>query len=821
MQPPPEKNHPTLRWPGITAIGLLAIALGGSTTPGPIGLLWILMGLLMAVAPPQNLPHRFALTAAGIVLALAAVPLLPPLLGEPAWHETLRNLGLAHRDSLSPQSALSLEALLMLASGLLWALFILAQPCPTGERRRALQLHVAGVAALAAIAIASRFSGISVPLWPTDVFGFFPNRNQSAQVIALSGILVLGMAAWAAVRTETPPPPSDPEASPNQPVPPRRLPGQLPPPGPFVNRRPGLWMGLLSLPVLLTALIVCGSRAGIGLFFIGGIAITLCGLRLFSSAKAAAISTAALLLLMGSFLLLGGQTLGRFQQSLESGGELRMGIQADALSLSLQNPLTGTGLANFAPAFALQREKSVRQNQVIHPESDWLWAAVELGWPCALLLAAAALWWLRSCFPFIPGTDPLLRATTSIAAAAFLIHGLVDVSGHRFGSLLPALLLFGLAADPRKTTPATHWARDLWRTAGILLAIIGGLVLSEWVAASTTPSPDPVPKSLPWALPSQSLARIRAALVDATREDDYERIVSLADAGLEIAPLDWELRFRRACASVQTLKDPNAAAKDFALLRKLQPRWVNICREEGRLWAVVGDLPRALDAWQEALRRVPGSELSASHLFHDILQEADGRNELLLPLRAMAGADRDMLLQWMGFATPLFFQEETVRLLAADPALRTFSSEQRAALFILWHARGNQETMAKLFRDQPQLLQEGWRPMAQAAAERGAFEEACQLARRFTPRPQMPAIPTGGSFSQLEARFARNPTDLLVGLPLAQAQRQSGRVAEALVTVQALRKPANAPAYLAYMEAELHTQLLHWEQAWQAWQSVR
>src|SRR5206468_8811366 len=96
-------------------------------------------------------------------------------------------------------------------------------------------------------------------------------------------------------------------------------------------------------------------------------------------------------------------------------------------------PVFGIGLGNFRAMFSSARNFSAGPNEAIHPESDWLWAAVEIGGIGVALILAAALLWLKSCFPFTAGTWQRMRMGALIAGLAFAFHGLFDVSGHRIG----------------------------------------------------------------------------------------------------------------------------------------------------------------------------------------------------------------------------------------------------------------------------------------------------------------------------------------------------------------------------------------------------
>ena len=146
----------------------------------------------------------------------------------------------------------------------------------------------------------------------------------------------------------------------------------------------------------------------------------------------------------------GGATLIRFGRETTNffTENLRWPIYRDAWALLLKSPLLGIGLGNFRSIFAFNRAYSALPNEAVHPESDWLWSTIELGWLGPVLILVPFIWWLRRCPPFEPGTARLLRVGAMICGCAFAVHGIFDVSGHRLGALWPALFLGSLAMHP-------------------------------------------------------------------------------------------------------------------------------------------------------------------------------------------------------------------------------------------------------------------------------------------------------------------------------------------------------------------------------------
>ena len=145
----------------------------------------------------------------------------------------------------------------------------------------------------------------------------------------------------------------------------------------------------LGLAALVAAIILNFSRAGILILVAGsGLWLGAFALRKGSAARIA-LGISVLLILLTVMLLFGGQTFERFNlRSPEGSGlatDLRWAIFRDALQLIRASPWCGIGLGNFDEVFAVFRNASLTSARTIHPESDWFWLWVELGWPAVML----------------------------------------------------------------------------------------------------------------------------------------------------------------------------------------------------------------------------------------------------------------------------------------------------------------------------------------------------------------------------------------------------------------------------------------------------
>ena len=221
---------------------------------------------------------------------------------------------------------------------------------------------------------------------------------------------------------------------------------------------------LLGVGILTAALILAFSRAGI-LILILGVTAWLVRLAFRKwSGGGIAIAISVLLTLLAGLLIFGGETIERFRPPIGSSDSIssdyRWLIFRDAWTMIQASPWCGLGLGNFESVFALFRDASRGVTRSLHPESDWFWVAAEMGWPALILLLAAALLFVRRAFPLREGTNQRVRYAALVGALLFLLHGFVDVSGHRLGSFLAGTLLLGLAQFRPFASAAAALAAD-------------------------------------------------------------------------------------------------------------------------------------------------------------------------------------------------------------------------------------------------------------------------------------------------------------------------------------------------------------------------
>jgi tetratricopeptide (TPR) repeat protein len=560
--------------------------------------------------------------------------------------------------------------------------------------------------------------------------------------------------------------------------------------------------------VLLTAIFLNFSRSGIAIF-VGGSVLWVIAVALRKrSTSGLALGISLLLILVSAVLLLGGRTMERFQQ-WGSGGpgitsDFRWKIFHDTFQLLGHSPWCGIGLGNFKPVFAMFRKESIAELTVLHPESDWLWLWSEAGWPAVIVVLLGAGLVLWRIFPLEEGTNQRYRLAALIASLIFAIHGLVDVSGHRVGTVYTGLLLLGLALHRPLQLKPSRSIKVFFQLMGILLFAIG----TAWAVS-------PRMSSLVPGGAGVSQAKRLATAAYAT--SDFKKTIEVTTKALEWAPLDWELYFRRALAELAA-KKPTLALTDFRRARFLEPVAYELPRDEGSAW-LRSQPTLAATAWRDALRKAGRKR---AEVFGSMLTAATMNNpEVGKILEEFGLNEPDLALTYLGRLSGPAFSSGILKVLDRDPDLQTLNEPQKFALFDLWAERGDLDELAKRIEQHPAWLPYAWRGMARHNAAKQDFRAAYELTQRFGEGVAMPRISNTDSLPDLEKRYKSNPDNLVTGFALYHADMQSGRFDDALDIARHFSERSTSPAYFHYLEAQAWAAKQNWERAWSAWLGYR
>jgi tetratricopeptide (TPR) repeat protein/O-antigen ligase len=770
-----DKQSP--RWDAyaIVALTMLAPVLGGGTEFWAQAIVALGTGLLFFLAPPRRtlslLPN---LLFSAIALAALTAFLPAHWFSVPDWRSAVSQFGIQLPDTRSPQPWLTFQASWLLWLGLAWAYYLLAFEWPGVLREKAWNIFCFAILGLAATLAFAFAINKHVPFWP-DVreFGFFPNRNQTSNVLALGGIMIYANAFQHLQR----------------------------------GRNTG-WIWLASVALICWALILNYSRSGIILFFGGALIWNLWWWWSAKERAGRAIAFAPLALLLALLVVAGGETFLRFIREsadlLAPGHSARISIFRDALQLMQQSPLLGTGLGNFRSLFSSHRNFSFNTSESIHPESDWIWVAVEMGCLVPLMLLALFGWWIYRSFPFASGTWRQMRMAALICGCGFVVHGFFDVSGHRIGALWPALFLASTAIHPQDRPFFSRAIAIIFRSLGVLFVAVGMWWLASIAGARFLPT-------------TASLKRLMSDGETAGLSGDYPAMLRFTSEALKIAPLNWELYFKRGFAEAGSFHASSEVERDFAVARYLLPNWPELYLKEGALFLAVGEPDLAFNVWQEGMQRIPRE---APHLYAQIPGLIKSDVALLDRWRHLGQTNKECLLIFLQNAGPFEFQIELQRLLSEDPQLRSFSPTELRTLFSAWYQKGDKSWLAKTLREHPDWQTIAWREWARAYGDNQDYRQACEIVQEFGVPPEIPKMNTEESLDKVAARFRVNRTDIDDGLALYFAQTREGQIDAALRTVRELEALPDGPKYLYYLEAQLWAQKGEWKDAWQALERV-
>jgi O-antigen ligase len=725
------------------------------------------VGLLWLWNPPLSISRNLAMISGAIVL-LVATTFLPAIFFHlPPWRLALQqDLGVAVPWTHSLQPWLSLENSFLLVATLAWA-WHRWNARPSAEQRLfLLQAYAVVVALLAGLVLWRAGHG----LHPTQMaegpagWGQFANRNQTGTMLALGGLVsfVLGFSLISQQRASG-----------------------------------GFW--LLAALVELLTMVLNGSRASLALFFVGCVAWLLWTQtwhwrnRWLWVGFSLGLIGASCLALWGEAILQRLMHLAPSDSGLSP--DFRTAIYADAWHLIKMAPWNGVGLGNFEGVFNPVREASgALPFRALHPESDWFWSGVELGWLGLLLPAVFLLFlWLET-GPQRRCSQLELRKGCWIALGLFVLHSSVDVPAHRWGTLWPAIFLAGLGLDHSSLAAVWRLPPLYGRGLGLVLVLMAGL---RWQSASVHP----------WLPTQASVATVWKKVPPASEPQDRIRLASQA---LAWAPLDWRFYFVRAQAGLEAGGGEERAAADFQRARYLEATAVEVILAEARIWRRYSAV-RTLSAWQEALLRAHGNR---DTLYQELLRQPGLEEPLRTGLAAMAGDRFQLRALSVLHASAEDFSARWNELRKENPSLLGVSAEVSRDLLKRWISTGGTEEFLGQWPQVPEWRTVGWLLYAEALAKQGEYGKAWQTAEANAPAPALPKPPTDLSSASAWQAFQRQPKDVMRGLSLYWVQ-QTNDEAAAAITLEKVAALETAPDYVYYLLAQARRKAGDEAGAWQ------
>ena len=754
---------------------LLSVFLGGGRDLWAMALVLLLSAFCMLVWPCcHQPPKRWLYLGAGLV-AWCCLGLWPTgLIYRPAWQRTLLetpNFSLS--PCLSAQPWITLENCIMLAAGLLWFFYIASLPLGRHQRRSLLRMFSYGIFVLAGASVLFYMAGQQPGFWYSPkILGPFENRNQLACLMAMSSVVTLSLAVDHLRRREY-----------------------------------RGWIFVAGLALQLVVLILSFSRAGVVLFFVGTGIWMLMAFHFSFRRPRTWVACSCFLLALAGFILFGGKTADRFTgvggEKLEYGG--RYGIQRDALDMILSQPVTGVGTGNFSGVFPFYRTHFKTEDFVRHPESDWLWLTAEAGIPATLLVLGLAVFVFRACFPFDSGSDRSLRSACLAAGCILAVHGLVDVSGHRLGTIWPALMLAGMAlrVDIRQS-PSRKYS-ILVSVSSFLLIVISLLWLSAAFGVSRIPC-------------SATVGITAAKLEQNSRTGEYQDAKASADEAIAIMPLKWEFYFSRAVARLKSGERVEDAVADFRSARMLEKNSSKIPFQEGML-LLPYSTDYALAAWSEALHRCGHGmeERSIEELYYTMQGQSDKYPGLRENL-ALLARDIPRLEGYYWMSVP---KEEGAgflrKLLEDDENFQSEPEKEPDWLWKLWiHVRGLPD-LEEYLRDKPAVNAQIWPILVDACEKKQEFEKAYYQLKKNLEDPAFPTFPESER-NLLEAKknLLRNPDDPASTFVVVRSSFKLKQPDEAIAQLQPWTDKPGIPRYFYYLLSEAYAMKEDWQKAYES-----
>lgn len=758
---------------GLAGVALLMI-LGGGHNVFALSLSLLLPGVALLYHPPIKSPGVWLDRLALAFMAILLLSLIPPFYWpEPEWRNAAEEtFGINLPASLSVQPWASFEAWVLSLAGLAW--FYAASSWEINHQgRRWFFFAASGVVGLLAVAVLSgNTSAASDPLADSSAgFSLFPDRKQAANLLVVGGVAAFGYAMCG-----------------------------------LRNRRLLPLLGVIAAVGCFWALAWDGSSTGLPLIFSGMLLGYFLQLATGRVPKRIKLSFALILVGFAVFLAYAAWPNEGVPDSAGASdggsGALRVPLAKDTWTMIRAAPLTGHGLGTYAAVFPQYRDQSASAQGVGHPGNDFLWFAAESGIPAAALLLGFLLAYLRRCRGLSRGPGGGYRLVALAALLVFLLHGLVDVSGHRPGAIYFAILLAVLALPQTKVKKAAYGPR-LWRWCGGFLVAVGSL----WALSGLTGLP------LHSAIAAERYASKAGENIAA---GDDEAGLRYLEKWIDLRPLDWRAYFERAVLTLSRSEGGQDAAADFMRARFVEPNRGAVALEEGFAW-IPYDPERAIVAWREVFsRKLPDPEQA----YQRMLDEAENNDTLMAGLARLSRLDQDFRVRFLSGESGDYFTRELARELEEDGRLARFSRRQRTAIVENWIERGEEESAEKFLRNNESRLDRPWWLWSLLRKEQANFEEAVRLIRTAITPPDMPESQKKDTgVERLQRGFAVAPGDLSTGTALLQSYleqenfREVNQIAREMIEAQ-----SRVPGYVTYWHAESFFQLGDYIESWYAFE---
>jgi tetratricopeptide (TPR) repeat protein len=754
---------------GFCGVFLLVI-FGGSHHVAVLGLALILSGTALVIHPPsRGLGKLGDLGALGLLacLLLAFVPQFYwPM---PGWRvDAVQSLGLELPSSLSIQPWISFEAWLMAVAGFAWLYAALQWKVNLPGRRWLFFWLSILLSVIAGIVVCGNLVGARYPgAEEAGVFSFFPSPHQTANFLLLGGLATFAY-AMEGIRTRDPLP----------------------------------LIGVPASALCLGGLFLLGSPVVALLYFAGSVLWLLVSLRVRSWPRAFKIGLPLAIIFCSLFLVKSDRAMDLMSGFATSDSQINQGghlnIFQDTTKLVLDAPLSGFGLGSFSAVFPQYQEASASYLPVLHPQSDFLWLASEGGLLAVGFLIVFLIAYALRCRGITEGGSGNYRLFALVAVIIFLLHGLVDVPGHRPGTVYFAML-FAALAMPSSGLPKISLPIAFWRIPGVTLIAFGLM----WLVAGAFNSP--------WHT-SVRVANYQEEIRSHASALDHAAASSAVNSWLALSPLDWRGYFQRAELILSNTKEQDEAASDFIRARFVEPISGIVSFEEGIVW-LPHNATKAISAWRETFLR----EMEDMDSVFDRMLVQAASLEMREKMARLSEINPHLRARLLSSLKGEALISEISHELSEDPFLSDFDRGQRSRIVENWIKNGDLSSANVFLSEYGESLNNTWWLRSSLLQRQGNLQEAIDLIRKNIDPPSLPKIQKNeAAFIRLLREHAAAPNDAEKGIALIYiyvAQRDYGK---ALPIIDRLLEGDSSTLNLYYWRGECLYLLHEYVESWDA-----
>ncbi|MDG1241353.1 MAG: O-antigen ligase family protein [Opitutae bacterium] len=747
----------------------ILILLGGGDHVCAKGFALVLPGVALLLQPPERSLGKwidFGIIGMLGTMLCAFVPLF--YWYEPAWRTSaIGVLGIELPAVLTVQPWISFEAFLSAIAGFSW-LYAAGNWKVNFEGRS--RIYFAVSCAISLFSTIVIFGNLYDWRYPGSQdltsFSFFPNRNQTADFIAIGGVFAFGYSMQ----------------------------------GLSVKKWSHV-VGLVASLLALLALIYAVSLAGIILYFSGIFLWFIFTLRRTAASLFLKIALPVLLLFFSFFISNHETRVSRPTEFISSIAQLesdfRVLIFRDTLKMIQDAPLTGVGPGNFSTIFPQYRNLSQTEHNMLQSESDLSLLATEGGLLVILFLAILIVSYFKKCRASVQGRSGAYRIIALTGVIMFLAHGLFNVSGHCPATAYFAIIV-GALALPNVVNRRSKVKPMVWRWIGGVLMFVGFL----WMIGGL------------FYLPTHSTIALniqQSRAVESRSLQDLDKVSQALDAVIALQPLQWRGYFQRAQIELSRGGDLVKVEQDFRRAQFVEPDLEMIAYEEGLVWLPY-DLKRTLAAWRNALNL---SVDSRNRLFEAMLRKAYRNDVLMDGMIELSQGYPDFRVQLILYLRGKALSRELGQELLLDPSLGKFTMQQRTSLVTHWLDNGNIDDVEAYVESFSETLDSPWFIFAQLRFKQARLEEAVGIIRSGIAAPQIPTVTMNQSqIDGLKRVFSKSTNDLSKGTVLLRYYLERGEYLEALRIIEVLLQRSTAPPYVYYWRAEILYQLQDYSESW-------